>query len=249
MTVEEEAAKEAAAAAAEKGAKDGGAPTPEQLKAAQDKAEEFRKEAEEAKEQLEESKKELEKLEEKSKLSQAEKERKLKLELGISDDEALVAELEGLAAKGDATARAYLKKMEKIAEAIAEKKVKEHLNKAELERDFERRDELVELKLEEWNKGKEKTDILTIAKFKEAVGVYADPGLAGNPSKQFKQAFEVFQERETFKREKAEHETEKLKSGQFRDGGTSSDGGGKTTLKSWRDAKTNQEKEAQLATL
>ena len=120
MTVEEEAAKEAAAAAAEKGAKDGGAPTPEQLKAAQDKAEEFRKEAEEAKEQLEESKKELEKLEEKSKLSQAEKERKLKLELGISDDEALVAELEGLAAKGDATARAYLKKMEKIAEAIAE---------------------------------------------------------------------------------------------------------------------------------
>ena len=236
-----------------KGANDEGSPTPEQLRAAQDSAEVFRKELDDVKERLEEKESKLEELNAKIKADEATAVEKRKAELlkaGITDDEALVAELEGLAAKGDVTARAYLRKMEKIAEAVADKKVKEHLTKAELERDFDRRDELVEVKLEEWNKGKEKADVLTAAKFKEAVGAYADPGLASNPSKQFRQAYDLFVERENFKREKAEHEAEKLKNGQFRDSGTSSDkGGGKKAQLNWRDAKTPQEKDALLKTL
>ena len=250
MTDEEKAAKEAESAAAKKGANDGSAPTPEQLRAAQDSAEKNRKEAEEAKEELEEKQKELDDLNEKAKLSQSEKERKAKLELGISDDEALVAELEGMAAKGDATARAYLAAMEKRARKIAQEEISKHMTAAQLERDFDTRDEWVEQKVEEWNKGKSADESISVEKFKEMIGSFSDPSLRGNPSKQAKQAYVLFLREQNLKEREAKIKELEIKNGQFRDTGTSKDKeGDKTTKKSWRDAKTPQEKEAQLATL
>lgn len=245
----EEGVKSPPAPGGKDGVKDGDAPTPEALREANRVAEQFRKEKEELQEKVEQQKLELEKLDEKVRLSESERKRKALLEAGIADDEALVSELEALAAKGDATARAYLKKMEKIAEAIADRKVKEHLSKAELERDFDRRDEALEAEHAKWNEGA-RQEKMSLDQFKEKVGEFSDPGLAGTPTKQFKEAFRLFKRAQDILDREAKIKEAESKNGNFRDQGTAGEKGGeKTQPKSWRDAKTQAEKEAQLATL
>ena len=254
LTAEQEkAAKEAEAAAAKTGAKEGDALTPEQLKAAQDKAEEFRKEKEDLEEELDSKKEELEKLQKKIKAddaSAAEKKRAELLKAGITDDEILVAQVEALIAKGDTDWRAIDKLVEKRARKIAKEEIASVLSARDMEIEFDRRDELIEDRLKEWNKDKPKDEKLSAEKLKEMVGAHANPALDGRPLRQFKDAWAKFVESDQFRRDKAAFEEEKRKNGQYRDQGTGADKGGeKTTPKSWRDAKTPAEKDAQLASL
>ena len=224
------------------GANGGGSPTPEALKAAQDAAEKFRKEAEQLREERDEKQAELDALNEKSKLSDAEKRRKALLEAGIDDDEALIAELDAEAKKGVRWARAVKAEIQRTARELAREEAEKIISKHDLERDFDARDEWLEEMAEQ-----RKT---TVKEFKELIGKYADDSLKGSPKKQAKTAYLKFLEAEKVQKEKADWEEEKRKNSNFRDPGSSQngDGSGKKVdfTKDWRSAKTQKEKELAL---
>ncbi len=223
------------------GAKDGGSPTPEALKAAQDAAEKYRKEAEETKEALEEKEAELEALNEKAKLSETEKRRKALLEAGIEDDEALIAELNAEAKSGKRWAQAVKAEIRKTARELAQEEIKKVLSERDLERDFEARDEWLEDMAEKRQ--------VSVKEFKALIGEHADQSLKGSPKKQAKTAYLKFLEHEKFQKEKAELDAAKRESQGYRDGGTSgADKGGEKIdfTKDWRKAKTEREKEMAL---
>lgn len=225
------------------GANGGGSPTPEALKAAQDSAEKFRKEAESVKEQLEEKEAELEKLNEKSRLSDAEKRRKALLEAGIDDNEALIAELDAEAKKGVRWAQAVKAEIQRTARELAREEAEKIISKHDLDRDFEARDEWLEEMAE-----KRQT---TAKEFKAQIGKYADDTLKASPKKQAKTAYLKFLDHEKVEKEKAEWEETKRKDANFRDPGSNQNGdqgknGKPDFTKDWRSAKTPKEKEMAL---
>ncbi len=244
MTPDEiEAAKQAAAAGGDKGAKDGATPTPEALKAAQDIAEKFRKEAEEVKERLEEKETELEELNEKARLSDADKKRKALLEAGIDDDAALIAEFDAEAKKGVRWAKAVKAEIQKTTRELATEIAEKVISKHDLERDFEARDEWVEETAEERSE--------PVKEFKAKIGKYADDSLKGSPKKQAKIAYVKFLEHEKMEKEKSDWDEKKRADANFRDPGSSQSGdqsksGKPDFTKDWRSAKTPREKELAL---
>lgn len=221
------------------GVKDGGAPTAEALREANRVAEKYRKEAEEVTEQLEAKEAELEKLNDKAKLSEADKKRKALLEAGIDDDEALVAELDAEAKKGVRWAQAVKAEVKKMARELAREEVETILTKRDLERDFEARDEWVEEIAEKRSE--------TVKDFKAKIGKFADDSLKASPKKQAKTAYMKFLEHEKVEKEKAEWEETKRKDANFRDPGSDQSGdqgknGKPDFTKDWRSAKTPKEK-------
>lgn len=248
--LEKKGANESGSPTDEKGAKEAGSPTAEELRKAQGVAEVLRKELDDVRDEMKSNKTELEKLREKDELTTAEKKRAAMLAAGITDDESLVSELEGMIAKGDQTARAYNRLIEKRAREIAKEEVKKELTASQLERDFDRRDEILETEHAKWNEGKDKDTRVTLSKFTEMVGEYSDPAIAGRPVDQLKGALRLWRRELDLSERESKLKSEKDKDGNFRDPGTA--GAGETDKKKtphWRDAKTPQEKDAQLATL
>lgn len=239
------------------GAKGTGSPTVEELqvklKEAQDSAETFRKSSESLKTDIESAKEEIAELNEKVRLTSEDRERKADLQDQIATDrKALAKRMRAQAEAGDKDAAAWVA----TAEAIAEEKFEEFRNKSsqdltkrELEKDFEARDEFLEIQAAARS--------MSVEEFKKILNPHAKhyPSSTYTPLRQAKLAFDLLKEREGLSAEKAKLEEEKKQHQQFRDGGTGHEAGGagasgkKDWSKpgAWRDAKTPQEQEQSLS--
>ncbi len=244
-----QAAKDAEAAA---GAKPGESPTPEQLRAAQDAAESARKEAAGVKESLKEKEAELVTLNEKVSLSEADRQRRARLELGIEDDKLLHDDLMDQYNKGDRNARAYVTMTREEAHKTAKDVVHTELAKDRYNREITQRDDVIEVAAKEWNKDLPKEEQVSADKFEEMIDPFAAafPTDVHGPLKQTKLTIAAFRREQNLKAREAHIEEVQQKDARFRDGGTGHDGNkGKGGEKGsdWRAAKTPAEKEAALA--
>ena len=244
--------KSPAAPAGKEGVNESGAPTAEALEKANKVAEGFRKEKEAATEKLEAMEAELAELKERSEkydLDTQERKRKALLEAGIEDQDALVAELESEAKSGKRWAQAVLAAIKKGAKEASKETVSETLTKAEFEKNLGARDELLETEAEKHK--------MSAKEFSKILGEFADESLAANPVKQFKAALKSWGREAELRKREAEIEEFKKVNENFRDGGTessqkeSSKSGKKdwNTPGSWKEAKTQAEKEAALSTI
>ena len=241
--------------ASNNGANGAGSPTVEELqvklKEAQDSAETFRKSSESLKSDIETAREEIAELNEKVRLTAEDKERKADLQAQITTDrKALAKRMRAQAEAGDKDAAAWVA----TAEAIAEEKFNEfqqkssqEMTKRELEKDFESRDNLLETEAKARN--------LSVEDFRKILNPHAKhyPKEVYTPYKQAKLALELLKEKESFSKEKATLEEEKVKHAQFREGGTGHDGKVVNPNKkdfskpgSWQEAKTPQEQEQSL---
>lgn len=222
------------------GAKPGDSPSPDALKEAQAATERYRKELDVTKETLATKTKEWDALNEKVRLTDAEKAKKARLEKGIEKDEDLVEALEVQASQGDRDAKALLAAIDARAKKIAKDSIAETLTSRELESSFTKQEDFLAVKAKE-NK-------MSVEDLREAIDQYAAGHGSKPPHLQAEIAYGAWnRNRQLDDREAKIIEREK-KSGLYRDPGSEgpaptapSDGKG-----SWRDAKTPQERRAAL---
>src|SRR3990167_887016 len=181
------------------------------------KAEEFST----VKEQLSETQDLVKSLQEKLEASGAltPKEKKV-LDQGVTDQKELVKIIKANAAKGDKDAIAWLAAIKEEAIDTANQIFEERWTKAELARDFEKQDELMEIACAE-----QKVDQKELYKL---VNPYAKAYMNESPSRQFKLAYNEYKRVKDIDAREAKLKQDEDAAKNFRDGGSQQTGGLKT---------------------
>jgi len=233
----------------EKGAKVGDPPPPdksatvtaESLKAAQDSAEAARKEIAGLQQMIEDKDERLEQFETQLKILEGTVAKGSKVQKGVQDAKVLAATLRRQAADGDVDAIAVLEAASEIA--------REEYGKASMaeriEASYDQQESFINAKIKEHGMTKEKL----IA----AIDEYAAPYTNKLPHVQTQLAYAAWMKDQALTAREAAIKSKEIELGIWKDPGTTGDSAGEKkpeALKpgaSWKDAKTDAEKLAQLA--
>ena len=160
-----------------------------------------------------------------------------KAETVVKDTKALVKQLRAQAEAGDQDALAYLSAIEETVEDRANKIFEERWNKAELQRDFDKQDDVL--------KGAAKEEGVDVEALMKLIDPFAEPYTNLLPSKQTEKALRDYRKDKDMKAREAKLQESENAEKNFRDNGGSNTVNLKTKdwskPGSWRDAKTRDE--------